>query len=99
MHNTVVVIPNSLRVYQRRRDFLEIYFVVWDYIVVDNLHMFISIWTTLLVPETNNMADLMKDRMENKTRSAEGYSLLAISNPSNIRTATTGIEGEERFMK
>ena len=95
MHYTVIVIANSERIDLRRRQSIEVCLVAWNYILTEYLDVLITIRATLLMPEPNNMANLVDDCVKVETRASQRDTLRmpAVSDSSHIRTAPT-IEGK-----
>ncbi len=89
VHDTVVVVTDSVRINSLRWDLLEICLITRDNVPFDDIDVLVTVRSTLLVPETNNMADLVHDYMKLETGMTNRNSLwlTAIGNSPNIGTA------------
>ena len=91
MHYTVIVIANSERIDLRRRQSIKIPLVARYNILTEYLNVLITIGATLLVPEPNNMADLVHHCVKVETGASQGdpLGLLTVSDSSHVRTTPT----------
>lgn len=89
VHDTVVVVTDSVRIDSLRWELLEICLITRDNVASDDIDVLVTVRSTLLVPETNNMADLVHDHMKLETGMTNRNSLwlTAIGNSPNIGTA------------
>ncbi len=90
MHDTVEIVTNSVRIDQPRGELPKIGCVRWDDITLNDIHVFVAVWSTLLVPEPDHVTNLVQHGMEIKAGTANGNPLWLKTKgyPPNVGTAT-----------
>ena len=90
VHYTVIVITNAMRIDLRWRQLSKICLITWYNVVLENLNVLITVWSALLMPEPNNMSNLVNYCMEIEAWATKWDPLWlpAFSDSSDIRTAS-----------
>ena len=84
VHDAVVIVADSQGVHLRARLLVEVGPKARENILVEDVHIVVSVRPTLLMPEPNSMANLMHYCAEGKAPWINGNALLTISKSTHV---------------
>lgn len=91
MHDAVIVVPDSMRVYSLFIQSLKVPQVPLIDVLVEHVNVAVPVWSGVLMPEADGMSDFMDDCGEFQTALGKGNALSAKAEVTNVGTTAAEV--------